>query len=111
MQNYLADGAPSDLIKAMEVLGEDVILDAVTHAMAQGGDMELRAAVRPCIMSRRRHIPVRTDAYQGLGVLVNLSWGLEKMRLSITSRSDLVDLLSQALVSGSISMITLALAE
>ena len=45
VQNFLADGALSDLTKAVDVLGEAHLVDAVASAMEEEVDMEVRAHV------------------------------------------------------------------
>lgn len=96
IQNYLADGNASDLTKAVEQMGEGDMLDEVALAMQEGNDVELRSAV-----SRIFDCVCETASLneQALGVLINLSWGNERLRQSITNRPDLMESLSRALVS------------
>lgn len=94
VQNFLADGALSDLTKNVEIMGENHLLEALSSATTEGTNWELRAAVSISRWSKRIWMLIN----QAFGVLVNLSWGNEKMRQSLTSRPSLVDSLSSALV-------------
>lgn len=52
VQNFLADGALSDLMKGVELLGEVNLVEAVASAMSGGTELELRAKVRSPPASR-----------------------------------------------------------
>lgn len=95
VQNFLADGALSDLMKGVEVLGGDDLVEAVASAVSVGIDLELRAAVRSaCPQNLEFEL-----TGQAFGVLVNLSWGNKELRSSLTNRPSLVESISQGLAS------------
>lgn len=95
IQNLLADGALSDLTKAVEALGEDQLIEAVASSVVEGVDLELRAAVSAVLDPIDAWLVL---IHQAFGVLVNLSWGNKEMRHNLTSRASLVDSLANALV-------------
>ena len=84
VQNFLADGALSDLLKGVAVLGESHLIEAVSTATSEGPDIELRAAVSHLSVSTSRAVLTKRLMSSGLWRSRQLVVGRQRA----TSKSD-----------------------
>lgn len=94
VQNLTADALPSEIGRCLESLGEDQFLSLWVGVAREGQEVELRIPVSFLDLS-----PREASSSKALFVMSNLALGNEKVRATISAHVEILEVLSEALVS------------